>query len=86
MTSGGPEDTRLDARQLAARLGVTTRHLARIHDLPRAHYLSGLRRWWLSEIIVWEAEHTTATPPASAHRGMANLRRGAARPGAPEAA
>ncbi len=76
MSPGHPEDVRLDTRQVAARLGVTPRHVARIPDLPRPHYLAGLKRWWLAEILEWEAASTTTTPPAALRRGAGNLNHG----------
>lgn len=85
MTPGHPDDVRLDARKVAARLDVTPRHLARmVHQgrFPAGHYLGERRRWWLSEVLAWEAAATSSTPPASLQRGAANLRHG---PGAREA-
>ena len=76
MSPGGPDDVRLDARQVAARLGVTPRHLARIASLVRPHYVNGLKRYWLSEIVAWEEAHTTSEPPSVLRRGTPNLRRG----------
>jgi hypothetical protein len=76
MIPGHAADVRLDAKALAGRLDVTPRHLARIPDLPPPHYLAGLKRWWLSEIVAWETATTSATPPEKLHRGTGNLLRG----------
>lgn len=78
MNPGGPDDVRLDARQFAAREGCTVRHLPRLPGAPSPHYVAGMKRWWLSEIVAWEEANTSTTPPASARRGAANLRHGSA--------
>jgi hypothetical protein len=76
VTPGGAGDTRLDARQTAAREGCTPRHLSRLPGFPSPHYVAGMKRWWLSEIVAWEEANTTASAPAALRRGVANLRRG----------
>lgn len=81
MTPGHVDDVRLDARKLAARLDVTPRHLARMvrqGRFPAGHYLGERRRWWMSEVLAWEAATVTAAPPPSLQRGAANLRHGPA--------
>jgi hypothetical protein len=76
MSPGHANDVRLDAKALAERLDVTPRHLARIPGLPRPHYVAGLKRYWLSEIVAWEQSVTTTSAPAPLHRGDENLHRG----------
>lgn len=85
MSPGHLDDVRLDAGKVAARLDVTPRHLARLvrqGRFPRPHYLGERRRWWISEVLAWEASTCSSSPPASLQRGAANLRHG---PGAREA-
>ena len=81
MSPGHVDDARLTTAQVAVRLGVSARHLARLvrrdrDPFPTPHFLGKSKRWWLSEIVAWETACTSATPPASLSRGAQNLRRG----------
>lgn len=81
MSPGHADDVRLDAKKVAARLDVTPRHLARLvrrGAFPAPHYLRGLKRWWLSQIVAWEEGQTSTEAPAALRRGAANLLHGSA--------
>ena len=73
--TGDATDVRLDTARLLARLDVTDRHLRRMVDagFPAPHYLGERKRWWLSQILAWEALHATRTRPATVNRGVGNL-------------
>jgi predicted DNA-binding transcriptional regulator AlpA len=79
VSPGHPEDVRLDTGKVAARLDVTPRHLARLvrqGRFPSPHYVGQRKRWWLSEVLAWEASEASITPPAALRRGAGNLNHG----------
>lgn len=73
--TGDAKDTRVDTAWVLARLLITDRHLRRLcdRDFPSPHYLGERRRWWISEIVAWEATHTSRERPAAVSRGAGNL-------------
>lgn len=73
--TGDAEDVRLDTAQVLAHLHVTDMHLCRMvaTGFPAPHYFGERRRWWLGEILEWEASHVTKVKPAAETRGVANL-------------
>ena len=56
---------RLNARQVAERLGVSKQTVWRWYtagDFLKPHYLGQNRVWWLSDVEAWESEHTRTKP------------------------
>ncbi len=53
---------RVDMRQLKARLGFDSSTIARWYKagtFPAPHYIAGCGRWWLHEVLAWEAQNVT---------------------------
>ena len=56
---------RLNARQVAERLGVSKQSVWRWYSsgyFLRPHYLGANRVWWLDEVEAWESANTRTTP------------------------
>ncbi len=59
MSGVGEGPRRIAIAELRARLGVNARTIGRwvkAEKFPAPHYLGTLRRWWLADILAWEAE------------------------------
>jgi predicted DNA-binding transcriptional regulator AlpA len=78
VSPGAPDDRRVAVAELERRLATDRSTLWRWYSaepprFPRPHYLGTRRLWWQSEILAWEAEHTTretpAAPPAAGSAG-----------------
>jgi predicted DNA-binding transcriptional regulator AlpA len=74
--TGDAQDVMLDAAKVLARYGFTDRHLRRLvvtQGYPSPIYVGERRRWWLSEVLAWEAANATRERPKTVRRGVANL-------------
>lgn len=70
----GREERRLGISELAARLGISGRTVSRwvaAGTFPAPSYVGLNRKWLLSEVEAWEAEHS-GRPPELEQR-LANL-------------
>lgn len=70
-TEHGKPIERLRISELTARLAVhrnTIANWVRAGRFPAPHYIAEQRRWFLSDVVAWEAENTR---PASTRRPSA---------------